>query len=199
MSTIIAGGFDVATDADAAVRRLQEAGVSLDHICTFRVNPPGEHNKLPAGGDQQASPGARHAQSGAAKGAAIGAVVGLAAGAAATPLLGPAGLAAGAGVGAYTGSLVGSLKEIDNEPQPSHEDVRPAENLVAVNADASGMTEDAIVRIFEALDALQIERAYGRWERDCWADFDATRTPNVIGGRALRTPGSVENRPAAPR
>jgi hypothetical protein len=199
MSTIIAGGFAVATDADAAVRRLQAAGVSLDHICTFRVNPPGEHHKLPAGGDHDASPAARNAHSGAAKGAAIGAAVGLAAGAAATPLLGPAGVAAGVGVGAYAGSLVGGLKEIDSEPQPGHEDVRPAENLVAVNADAAGITEDAIARLFEELGALQIERAFGRWERDSWADFDATRTPNVIGGRTLRTPGNVEDRPAAPR
>jgi hypothetical protein len=196
MSTIIAGGFDVVTEADAAVRRLQEAGVSLDHICTFRVNPPGEHHKLAGGGDQDASAGAKHAHSGAAKGAVIGAAVGLAAGAAATPLLGPAGIAAGAGVGAYTGSLVGSLKEIDREPQPDLDDVRPAENLVAVNLDASGVAQDTIVRLFEELGALQIERAEGRWNEDCWSDFDPTRPPEVIGGRGSRTGHREENRPS---
>jgi hypothetical protein len=196
MSRIIAGGFDVVTEADAAVRQLQEAGVSLDHICTFRVNPPGEHHKLAAGGDQDASPGAKHAQSGAAKGAAIGAAIGLAAGAVATPLLGPAGLAAGVGVGAYTGSLVGSLKEIDHEPQPNLDDQRPAENLVAVNAGVAGIPEESIVQIFEALGALQIERADGRWEEDCWADFDPTRPPDVIGGRGARAARREENRPS---
>jgi hypothetical protein len=195
MSTIIASGFDGVAEADAAVRRLREAGVPIDYICTFRVNPPGEHHKLAAGGDHGASAGAKHAQSGAAKGAAIGAAVGLAAGAAATPLLGPAGIAAGIGVGAYTGSLVGSLHEIDHEPQPRLHDVRPASNLVAVNLDSAGVDETTIVRIFEALGALQIERAAGRWEKDCWSDFDPTRAPDVIGGRASRA-RREENRPS---
>src|SRR5256885_13897973 len=104
MSTIIAGGFDVLADAQAAVHRLEQAGVSRDDLCRFRVNPAGEHNALPAGGDRDASPGAKHAGRGAIKGAAIGAAVGLAAGAAAPPMLGPPGLAAGAGPGADTGS-----------------------------------------------------------------------------------------------
>jgi hypothetical protein len=199
MSTIIAGGFDVVTDADAAVRRLQEAGISLDQICTFRVNPPGEHQGLPGGGDQDASPGAKHAQAGAGKGAAIGAAVGAVAGIAATPFLGPAGIAAGAGVGAYTGSLVGSLNEIDHEAQPDQHDQRPAECLVAVNTDGAGVTEESVVQIFEALGAKQIERALGNWEADAWADFDPTRPPNVIGGRATREPRADESRTAAPR
>ena len=135
MSTIIAGGFDVLADAEAAVRRLEEAGVSRDDLCRFRINPAGEHNALPAGGDRDASPGAKKASGGAGKGADMGAAVGLVAGAAATPFLGPAGLVAGAGVGAYTGSLWGSLKEIDKERPAGHDDVRPAETLVAVNVD----------------------------------------------------------------
>jgi hypothetical protein len=192
MSTIIAGSFDGVTEADAAVRRLQEAGVALDHICTFRVNPAGSHDKLPAGGDHDASTGSKHAQSGATKGAAVGAAVGAVAGA----VGGPVGMAAGAGVGAYTGSLVGSLNEIDNEAQPGLAAVRPASNLVAVNADASGITEDAVARIFEDVGAIQIERALGRWEADAWADFDAARAPNVIGGTLSHVARNEENRPS---
>ena len=120
MSTIIAGGFAVLADAEAAIARLLELGVSREHLCKYRVNPGGEHNALKGGGDRDASPGAKRAQRGAIKGAAIGAAVGLAAGAAATPMLGPAGLAAGIGIGAYTGSLLGSLKGIDSERQPMH-------------------------------------------------------------------------------
>src|SRR5256885_14504062 len=97
MGTIVAGGFQVLTEADESVSRLQQAGVDIEWICTSRVNPAGEHHRLPAGGDHAASPGAHHAHTGAAKGAAIGAVAGLAAGVAATPFLGPAGIAAGAG------------------------------------------------------------------------------------------------------
>ena len=110
MATIIAGGFDVVTDADAAVDRLKRAGVDMDDMCTFGIMPAGEHHNLPAGGDRAASPGAKGAGKGAGTGAAIGAAAGLAAGAAAIPLLGPAGLAAGAAAGAYAGSLVGALE-----------------------------------------------------------------------------------------
>ncbi len=37
--TIIAGGFDVLTDADAAVDRLERAGVDMDDMCTFGIMP----------------------------------------------------------------------------------------------------------------------------------------------------------------
>jgi hypothetical protein len=199
MSTIIAGGFPVMTEAQDAVRRLQDAGVSIDYICTFRVNPAGEHQGIASGGDHASSPGAHHAHSGAAKGAAIGAAVGLAAGAAATPLLGPAGLAAGVGVGAYTGSLVGSLNEIDHEPPPDHGDVRPAQNMVAVNLDACGCSEETVVRTLEECGALIVERAQGAWSEDAWADFDPTTRPNVIGGLEFARRADIErpeNRPA---
>src|SRR5512146_2421356 len=133
MSTIIAGGFEHLTQAEAASERLLLEGISPEFVCKYRINPAGEHHALPAGGDRDESPGAHHAHGGAVKGAAIGAAVGLAAGAAAAPFVGPVGLAAGAGVGAYTGSLIGGLHRIDRDPQPGHGEVRPAETLLAVN------------------------------------------------------------------
>jgi hypothetical protein len=199
MSKIVAGDFQVLTEAQDAVRRLQQAGVDLEYVCTFRVNPAGEHHRIPTGGDHDSSPGAKHAHAGAVKGAAIGAAIGAAAGAAATPLLGPAGIAAGVGVGAYTGSLVGSLKEIEHEPSPDHADVRPAGNMVAVNADAGGVSEDAIVRTLEECGALVVERAEGTWSEGCWSDFDPTTRPNVVGGLEFARRAdkqSPENRPS---
>jgi hypothetical protein len=77
---------------------------------------------------------------------------------------------------------VGSLKEIEHEPSPDHGDVRPAENLVAVNAGAAGCGEEAIVRTLEECGALVVERAEGTWSEGCWGDFDPTSRPNVIGG-----------------
>jgi len=197
MSTIVAGGFQVLQEAEEAVRRLQDAGVHIDNICKFRVNPAGEHHRLAAGGDHANSPGAEHAHSGATKGAVIGAVAGLAAGAAASPFLGPAGfaIATGAGVGAYTGALVGSLKEIEHEPAPDHVDVRPAENLVAVNADESGVSEDVIVHTLEQCGAQLVELAQGTWTEDCWADFDPTSRPELIGGREFARLPEDANRP----
>lgn len=194
MATIIAGGFDVSNDADAALARLREAGVRDDDLCTFRVNPAGEHHAMPAGGDREASPGAQNAGKGAGKGAAIGAAAGLAAGAAATPFLGPAGLAAGAAAGAYAGSLVGALGRMDKDTQPGQDSVRPAETLVAVNADAAGCAADEVVRLFEECGARQIERTEGRWENGAWADFDPLSPPQLVGGRDLREP-PVRNAP----
>ena len=187
-STIIAGGFDVLADAEAAVRRLAEAGVSPDDMCRFRINPAGEHNALPAGGDRHASPGAKGASGGAAKGAAIGAAVGLAAGAVVSPFVGPAGLAAGAGVGAYTGSLWGSLREIDKEVPAGHDDVRPAETLVAVNMAGAPLDGDTVVRIFEECGARQVERALGQWVDGEWSDFDPVSRPQLVGGRDAHQP-----------
>jgi hypothetical protein len=191
MATIIAGGFDVVTHADAAVERLKQAGVSMENMCTFGVMPAGEHHALPAGGDRDASPGAKGAGKGAGKGAAIGAAAGLVAGAATIPLLGPAGLAAGAAAGAYAGSLVGALKRMDREPQPGHESVRPAETLIAVNADAGPLAPDDVVRIFEECDARQVEHTQGRWENGEWADFDPLSPPHLVGGRDKRAAGGA--------
>jgi hypothetical protein len=184
MATIIAGGFEAYVESQDALRRLSEAGVNSEYLCEFRVNPPGMHDATPIGGDRDESPGAQHAESGAAKGAAVGAAVGTAAGVAITPLMGPAGIVAGAGVGAYTGSLLGGMKKgVDETPQPDHTVVRPAEALVAVNVDGAGIPEERIVRAFEEAGAWQIERTEGRWENGQWADFDPVAPPHLIGGR----------------
>jgi len=186
MSTIIAGGFDVATDAENAVHRLEVAGVSCEDLCRFRINPAGEHNALPAGGDRDTSPGATTASGGAGKGAAIGAVAGLAAGAAAAPFLpaaiAAAGVAAVAGTGAYVGSLWGSLKSIDKEVPAGHDDVRPAETLVAVNLDTAAISREQAMSIFEECGARQVEDAEGTWIDGEWADFDPVSAPRLVGG-----------------
>ena len=155
------------------------------------------HDRTAVGGDRDASPGAKHEGGNAAKGAAIGAAAGLAAGAAMTPFLGPAAIAAGIGVGAYTASLVGGLKGTDNEPQPGHEDLRPAEMLVAVSLAQVGVDEETLTRIFEDCGAWQVERAEGTWSDGVWADFDPATRPHLIGGRDRNdTRAAGENTPA---
>jgi hypothetical protein len=178
MTTIIAGGFQNIVPAEAAIERLKQAGISGEYICKFRVNPPGMHARYPIGGDRDESPGSKDADKGAMKGAAVGAAAGAAAGA----VLGPVGMAAGAGVGAYTGSLVGGMKETEKEVKPEHEDVRPAEVLVALDADAAGVPSDEIVRILEEAGAWQVERAEGTWADGEWADFDPVSRPRLVGG-----------------
>ena len=183
MATIIAGGFDVYSKTQAAIQRLRDAGISADNICEFRINPAGEHDQTPIGGDRNESPGAKDADKGAGKGAAVGAAIGTAAGIAATPLLGPAGIVAGAGVGGYTGSLMGSLSEVSDEAQPDREDVRPAEAMVAVNADGAGVGAEELVRLFEECGARQVERAEGIWADGEWQDFDPVSRPQLVGGK----------------
>ena len=183
MATIIAGGFETYVEAQDALRRLAEAGVNSEYLCELRVNPPGMHDQTPVGGDRDESPGAHEADSGATKGAALGATIGTVAGVAITPLLGPAGIVAGAGVGAYTGSLLGMRKGVNDEAQPDHTVLRPAEALIAVNLDGAGIPEDQLVRIFEEAGAWQVERAEGRWENGQWADFNPVDSPHLVGGR----------------
>jgi hypothetical protein len=197
MTTIIAGGFENIVPAEEAIRRLQEAGVGADNLCKFRVNPPGMHATFPIGGDRAESPGSKDAEKGALKGAAIGAVAGIAAGAAVTaaaaPFLGPAGIAAGAGVGAYTASLVGGMKETEDEVKPEHEDVRPAEVMVCVNADAAGIPREEIVRILESVGAWQVEDAQGTWQAGEWVDFDPVSRPHLIGGSDKQTQNTSQS------
>jgi hypothetical protein len=81
-----------------------------------------------------------------------------------------------------------------NEVQPDHEDVRPAEAMVAVNVDAGSIAEDEVIRIFEECGAHQVERAQGTWANGEWADFDPVSRPQLIGGKDHR-----EHRGAAPR
>ena len=186
MATIIAGGFDVYSKTQAALARLRDAGIAEEFICEFRVNPAGEHDQTPIGGDRMKSPGAKDAEEGAGKGASVGALAGAAAGVALTPLLGPAGIVAGAGVGGYTGSLVGSMNETKKEGRPDHEDVRPAEAMIAVNVDGAGIAAEQVVRLFEDCGAQQIEQAEGTWADGEWADFDPVSRPQLIGGKDFR-------------
>jgi hypothetical protein len=188
MTTIIAGGFDTYEKAEAAMQRLREAGVTEDNLCDFRVNPPGEHDGTPIGGDHDESPGAHHAGGGAVKGAAVGAIAGAAAGAVAATVLGPVAIAGGAGAGAYTGALVGALGSMDRATH--RDDMRPAENLVAVNVGAGEVPESRAIEIFEQCGARQVERAEGTWADGEWADFDPVTPPQLVRPTA-------ENRPTA--
>ena len=110
MARIIAGRFEQKQQADRAVEALRQRGFESDQLSEFFVNPPGQHDRFPVGGDRDVSPGAAKASSGVAKGALIGGAAGLAIGLAAAPVAGIAAPLAGAGVGTYTGSLMGALR-----------------------------------------------------------------------------------------
>jgi hypothetical protein len=179
--TMITGNFQQQDHAQQALSDLAGAGFAADRTTTFFVNPPGQHDLFPIGGDEDESPGTENAASGAATGAMAGGAVGVAVGLVTLPVLGPGAALAGAGVGAYTGSLYGALLGTDdtNNPQTQadREELRrsgpPRKSgmLVAVSAPASA-EQDAAIRIMRARGATDIERTEGTIVAGRWTDFN---------------------------
>ena len=177
MSHIVAGNFPSKDQADSAIEALLSAGVEPDHICSFGVNPPGQHAMYPIGGDEYASPGATAAGASAMTGAAIGGAVGLGAGLVALPVAGPVGLAAGAGLGAYVGSLAGALKGLGEDEENGvalpGSAARPAGVVVAVEAPLA-IERSFAADVLRQRGALTFEETEGTWRDGMWVDFDPT-------------------------
>lgn len=174
MSTVIAGRFDTMEQAELAMQALQNQNlVSEDLMTTFYVGPPGQHDRHPLGGDEDADSKAEGAHGGSAAGAAVGAGVGLAALAA-----GPLGVAAAAGVGAYTGALVGALGGMKTESE-GDDYARQSGIMLAIKVD--GLETDAsIIRILEEQGAQDIEKTEAQWADGEWIDFDPVARPKLI-------------------
>lgn len=180
MTQIVAGVFDDEQSATAAARELRGAGFEAADLDQFALNPPGRHNQLALGGDEDADAKAKGGDKGALTGAAIGTAVGAVAGLAAMPLVGPVAIAGGAAAGAYAGSLAGAVNKMgDDEPAP---ELRPAGVMVAVNAD-SAEDEEIAVDLLRERGAQMIERAVGAWHNGKWVDFDPVRPPDIIESR----------------
>ncbi|MEO8157542.1 MAG: hypothetical protein ABI648_07070 [Betaproteobacteria bacterium] len=178
MSTIVAGNFEIKAEADSAIEALLSGGINADHICSFAVNPPGQHDAHPMVGDEYASPGATRAGGGSIKGAAVGTAIGMGAGVVALPIAGPAGMAGGAAIGAYVGSLLGALNSMGEDVDPAHSvgtiAARPAGVLVAVGtplaADRNFATD-----LLRKRGARDVEIAEGTWRDGSWVDFNPVR------------------------
>lgn len=174
MSTIVTGHFQQQAAASKALDNLAAAGFPVDQLASFFVNPAGQHDLTPIGGDEEASPGLEDAGSGAAAGAAIGGVIGVAAGLAAIEALGPGAAVAAAGVGAYIGSLIGAVGNMpDKAPDaPAHADSHRQSGMqVAAAAPSVAQQEDAI-RILRQCGATDIEQPEGTIVAGDWTDFD---------------------------
>jgi hypothetical protein len=186
MSMIVAGNFASKSDADSAVEALLSAGVKPDHICSFRVNPPGQHSVYPIGGDEYASEGTTQAGGGALTGAAIGGAIGLGAGLAALPIAGPAAVVGGAGIGAYVGSLAGALRNMgdDDEGTAAHAGdpaSRPAGVLVAIEA-PQPLERAFAADVLRQRGARDVEETEGTWQNGTWVDFDPAHAKHLPKG-----------------
>ena len=189
MSTIIAARFDAQEKAGKACAQLKDAGFMADEMSLFFVNPHGQHDIFPIGGDADVSPGAEDSGKGAIAGAGMGAVAGAVAGAATAPITGPIGPMIGAGVGAYTGSLAGALNQTDKKSDvdvmadetPLEEDElteRTSGVLVAVKV--TGNKRQRAIDVFRQNNAKELEEAEGELKNGDWTDFDPRKAVRLL-------------------
>lgn len=196
MSTIIAGRFQQQTQIEHTIEELVRAGFGRDRISAFYVNPPGQHDSYPIGGDHAVSAGAHESDKGIAMGAAAGAAVGVAA----APFLGPLGAVTGGLVGAHVGGLIGSLSEMKErgetgehgEDADNAEPLRHSGLLLAV-AIGGQDNEERAIDLLRSLGAVELERAQGTIENGDWTDFDPTAPPHFVQYAPEQT------RPAGPQ
>jgi hypothetical protein len=185
MAHIIAGYLQQQDQVADLVKHLIAAGFPEDKISSFYVNPAGQHDLFPGGGDEDKSPGALDSVAGMGKGMAAGGVIGGTVGVATAPVTGPLGAIAGALVGAHVGSLVGSMnamKDAGESEAHSNANLKPQRHsgmLVAINLKDSAR-EGVVLNIYHAHRAEHIERAEGVIFNGDWADFDPLRTPVLI-------------------
>jgi len=191
MTTLITGSFRQQTEAQNAMRDLARAGFAPGQTATFFVNPPGQHDLYPIGGDEDESPGAEDAGGGSVAGTAVGGAIGVAAGLATLPVLGPGAAVAAAGVGAYGGSLYGALGNTDDknksttqnelEEYQRHNLIRKSGMLVAVAAPAPAQ-QDTAIRILRDHGATDIELPQGTIVAGEWTDFNPLTPLKLVTG-----------------
>jgi hypothetical protein len=181
MTLILSGQFDDFEHAARVVSDLRSLGIAGDQIETFALNAPGQHDRFPGGGDEDADREAEKGDEGAMGGAALGGAAGLALGAAAIPIVGPLAAAAGVAVGAYTGSLAGAVKTMGAEDQDAAvpPTPRPAGVRVSVSVPAPDRRA-GIVDTFTRHHAHSIEEAEGTWRNGSWVDFDPVSVPRWV-------------------
>lgn len=178
MAHILLAQYDDFESAHAAAAELRTLDVRDHDIEIFALNAPGQHDRLPLGGDEDEDRGARKGDDGAVSGAAMGSAAGLAIGAVALPIAGPLAVAAGAAIGAYTGSLAGAVNRMGENAPAMQIPPRPAGVRIAVNL-ADPASEAAVVAVFRRHDVRSIERGEGTW-RAGWSDFDPVSVPHWI-------------------
>ena len=174
MSSIIAGRFQTFAKA------LFNAKVKRHDLSVFYVDPPGQHDVTPIGGDYiNADPGARKSakeavQQASASGAGL--TVGIVE--VALPIVGTALAVVDPGVGAYNGSLAGGLSGAGDREHPTPPP-RQAGVLAAVCLEDDERTQRA-VEILSAEGATDVEIADGTSRDGEWKDFDPVATARLI-------------------
>lgn len=177
MDQIIAGRFQTKSDADVAAALIAQHVDSAD-ICIFHNNPPGQHDVLAAGGDEDEDPGAEGAEKSSMNTAVA---AGLGAGAIGA-LGGPVVAVAAAATGAFIGSLAGAMHGLGNhDDKPGAPQRRPGGVMLSVRI-ANPATKTQVIAVLRANGAADIEQAKGEWRNGDWTDFDPVAAPRLIRG-----------------
>lgn len=184
MTHIIAGGLQQQEQVQDVIDELKRMAFSESAITSFYLNPPGQHNLLPLGGDREESPGAKESGTGSAIGIAGGGVVGAVVGLAGVPVLGFLGPALGAAVGSHVGSLIGSVAEMKEkgEAESGGEnkfEQRKSGMMVGVNVIDAG-EEQIAIRVLRSFGANHIERSEGKIVHGDWPGFNPIAIPKLI-------------------
>jgi hypothetical protein len=184
MSHIIAGFVQEQDQVTKLMLALQNAKFDEKHISSFYVNPPGQHDLLPQGGDRFDSPGTKEVLTGVAIGASGGSLLGAALGVVAIPIGGPFAPVLGAATGAHIGALIGSVSEMKDQgaTEIGGENAlrqRKTGMMVAVCVEGAREEVDAI-DIFNSFGALDIESGVGKIVDGDWCDFDPLTTPHLV-------------------
>ena len=185
MAKLITGRFQDVDQVERALAAIAQAGFDRRRYGVFYVTPPGQHARLPLGGDAYRSAGTADSGPGAAAGAAIGGGAGLAMGAVAAlafPVAGLAALLAGTGVGAYVGSLMGAMSQSEHPHPEQARSEHPAEQPggVRMAIDVDGGGEAQARRVLESAGAQDIAYAEGEWRDGDWKDFDPVNPPGAV-------------------
>jgi len=201
VDTIIAARVQTQQRAQNLMAELQGHGIAAEDMQAFYVNPPGQHDLLPIGGDVEADAGTQESNAGQATGVAAGAAAGLAAGAiagAVIPPLAPIIAVALAGVGAHVGGMAGALNSTRPSDEEKHETETSTPDADAVGMRRGGMmlsvrvvpsNEKVVVDALMAAAVEDLERAQGEWRDGQWTDFDPLSPPHKIGIEGV-TPNS---------
>lgn len=192
-TTIIAGRFEQQAAAADTVEEFVRAGFVSERIASFYVNPRGQHDAYPMGGDHERSPGAKETGTGTALGAAAGGAIGVAA----APVLGPVGVVTGGLVGAHIGGLVGGMSKMkehgetgDNEEEAENAAPLRRSGMMVAVAVEGGDQEARAINLFRSLGAADIERAQGTIAEGDWTDFNPVEPPALVDAPAHHTTSS---------
>jgi hypothetical protein len=178
----IVGVFNTVSEAQAAVRDLESAGVNRTDISVVA-------SKNAAGYDSmETTDKASDVVADAGIGAAIGGVGGLllaAAGAITIPVIGPvlaagpiAAALTGAGIGAAAGGLVGALTESGiPEEHAKHyaEGVRRGDILVTVKT--TGNNSDTVCEVLDRHNAVDVDDRVSNWRTRGWQGYREDAKP----------------------